>query len=99
LIPTNAATTSTSGGETTSAACARGARRSHGRRGSAGSEAEGYVASFSFSGQRTRYRYLRVDDFLYWTSRSPWTPGQNLNRRPVASVAGDPEHEQTALPL
>jgi hypothetical protein len=62
-------------------------------------EAEGYVASFSFSGARTRYRYLRVDDFIYWASRSLWSPGQNLNRRPVADVAGDSEHEQTRLPL
>ena len=62
-------------------------------------EAEGYVASFSFSGPRMRYRYLRVGEHVYWASRSLWTPGQNLNRRPVADVAGDPEHEQARLPV
>ena len=46
-----------------------------------------------------RYRYLRVREFLYWTSRSLWTPGQNLNRRPASDVEGDPAHEQTRLPL
>jgi hypothetical protein len=58
-------------------------------------EAEGYVAAF----EGTRYTYLRVDDFLYWTSRSLWTPGQNLNRRPASDVEGDPQHEQTTLPV
>jgi hypothetical protein len=56
-------------------------------------EREGYVAKFEGS----RYTYLRVDDFLYWTSRSLWTSGQNINRRPWADVAGQPEHEQTTL--
>jgi hypothetical protein len=49
--------------------------------------------------QRASYRYLRVDDHVYWTSRSLWTPGQNLNRRPWADVAGQPEHEQARLPM
>jgi hypothetical protein len=32
-------------------------------------------------------------------SRSLWTPGQNLNRRPAADVEGQPEHEQGRLPV
>jgi hypothetical protein len=58
-------------------------------------EAEGYLARF----EGTRCRYLRVDDWLYWTSRSLYAPGQNLNRRPVADVEGQPEQEQARLPL
>jgi hypothetical protein len=57
--------------------------------------AEGYDARF----EGIRYRYLRVGDFLYWSSRSLWTPGQNLNRRPLADVEGQPEHEQATLPI
>jgi hypothetical protein len=57
--------------------------------------AEGYLARF----EGVRYRYLRVDDWLYWPSRSLWAPGQNLNRRPWADVEGRPEHEQTTLPV
>jgi len=56
---------------------------------------EGYDARF----QGVKYRYLRVDDFLYWASRSLFAPGQNLNRRPFADVEGRPEHEQTTLPV
>jgi hypothetical protein len=52
-------------------------------------EAEGYVARF----ENTRYRYLRVGEWVYWTSRSLWTPGQNINRRPWADLQGQPEHE------
>jgi hypothetical protein len=33
-------------------------------------EREGYVARF----EGIKYRYLRVDDFLDWTSRSLWSP-------------------------
>jgi hypothetical protein len=40
--------------------------------------------------EKLKYRYLRVDDWLYWTSRSLWTPGQNLTRRPFSDVEGDP---------
>jgi hypothetical protein len=58
-------------------------------------EAEGYKAKF----EGIRYTYLRVDNFLYWTSRSLWTPGQNINRRPVSDVEGQPEHEQATLPI
>jgi hypothetical protein len=58
-------------------------------------ESEGYVARFEGS----RYRYLCVGDWLYWVSRSLYAPGQNLNRRPVADVEGQPEHEQARLPL
>ena len=58
-------------------------------------ETEGYEARF----EKIKYRYVRVDDYLYWTSRSLWNPGQHLNRRPFADVEGDPEHEQTSLPL
>jgi hypothetical protein len=58
-------------------------------------ESEGSVARF----EGTRYRYLRVGDFLYWTSRSLWTPGQNINRRPASDVEGQAEHEQTTLPV
>jgi hypothetical protein len=58
-------------------------------------ESEGYVASF----EGVKYRYLRVADFLYWVSRSLWTPGANLNRRPWADVEGQPEHEQARLPV
>jgi hypothetical protein len=58
-------------------------------------EAEGYVARF----EGIRYRYLRVGDFLYWPSRSLWSPGQNLNRRPFSDVEGQPEHEQGRLPV
>jgi chlorite dismutase len=58
-------------------------------------EAEGYVAHF----EKIKYRYLRVDEFVYWTSRSIYSPGQNLNRRPCADVEGRPDHEQTTLPL
>ena len=58
-------------------------------------EAQGYRARF----EGATYRYLRVGDFLYWTSRSLWTPGQNINRRPVAEVEGQPEHEQATLPI
>lgn len=57
--------------------------------------AEGYKAKF----EGTRYTYLVVDDFLYWTSRSLWSPGRNLNRRPAADVEGDPQHEQGRLPI
>jgi hypothetical protein len=56
-------------------------------------EAEGYIARF----EGIAYRYLRVDKFLYWTSRSLWTPGQNINRRPAADVEGQPDHEQMSL--
>lgn len=56
---------------------------------------EGYDATF----ERIRYRYLRVDDFLYWASRSLFAPGQNLNRRPASDVAGLAAHEQAALPI
>jgi hypothetical protein len=55
--------------------------------------AGGYQARF----EAIQYPYLRVDDWLYWRSRSLWTPGQNLNRRPWADVAGQSEHEQTTL--
>jgi hypothetical protein len=58
-------------------------------------ESEGYVARF----EGIRYRYVRVDDFLYWTSRSLFSPGQNLNRRRFADVEGRPEHEQGRLPV
>jgi len=58
-------------------------------------EAEGYFARF----EGNRYRYLRADDFLYWTSRSLYAPGQNLNRRPAADVKGRAEHEQGRLPV
>ena len=58
-------------------------------------EAEGYVARF----EGIAYTYLRVGDHVYWTSRSLWTPGRNLNRRPWADVAGQPEHEQGRLPV
>ena len=58
-------------------------------------EAEGYKAKF----EGIRYVYFVVDEFVYWTSRSLWTPGQNLNRRPLADVEDDPQHEQTALPV
>jgi hypothetical protein len=58
-------------------------------------EEQGYRARF----EGASYRYLRIDDFLYWTSRSLWTPGQNINRRQVADVEGQPEHEQTTLPV
>jgi hypothetical protein len=58
-------------------------------------EREGYVARF----EGTSYRYLRVGDYVYWPSRSLWTPGQNLNRRPWADVQGQPEHEQGRLPV
>lgn len=57
--------------------------------------AEGYDARF----EGIRYRYLRVDDFLYWASRSLFTPLQNLNRRPASVVAGLAEHERAALPI
>jgi hypothetical protein len=57
-------------------------------------EEQGYRARF----EGIAYRYLLVDDFLYWTSRSLWTPGQNINRRPAADVEGQPEHEQARLP-
>jgi hypothetical protein len=55
--------------------------------------AEGYDARF----EGIKYRYLRVDDFLYWPSRSLFTPGHNLNRRPASDVAGLAEHEQATL--
>jgi hypothetical protein len=42
-------------------------------------ESEGYRARF----EGASYRYLRVGRFVFWTSRSLWTPGQNINRRPV----------------
>ena len=58
-------------------------------------ESEGYRAAF----EGIAYRYLRVDDHVYWTSRSLWTPGQNLNRRPFADVEGQPAHEQGRLPV
>lgn len=58
-------------------------------------EEQGYRARF----EGIAYVYLRVDDFLYWTSRSLWTSGQNINRRPAADVEGQPEHEQTRLPV
>jgi hypothetical protein len=57
--------------------------------------AEGYDARF----EGVKYRYLRVDAFIYWSSRSLWTPGQNLNRRPASDVAGLAEHEQAALSI
>jgi hypothetical protein len=56
---------------------------------------EGYDARFEGS----KYRYLRVDDYLYWASRSLYAPGQNLNRRPASDVAGLAEHEQATLPI
>jgi hypothetical protein len=49
-------------------------------------EAEGYVARF----EGIKYRYLRVDDWLYWPSRSLWTRGQNLNRRPGLTLRAAP---------
>jgi hypothetical protein len=58
-------------------------------------EEQGYRARF----EGVAYRYLRVDGYLYWTSRSLWTPGQNINRRPAADVEGQPEHEQARLPV
>jgi len=58
-------------------------------------ESEGYRARF----EGIAYTYLRVGDFLYWTSRSLFAPGQNLNRRPAADVEGDPAHEQATLPI
>jgi hypothetical protein len=57
-------------------------------------ESQGYRARF----EGIAYRYLRIDDFLFWTSRSLWGPGQNINRRPAADVEGQPEHEQAQLP-
>jgi hypothetical protein len=56
---------------------------------------EGYDARF----EGHRYRYLAVDGFLYWSSRSLFSPGQNLNRRPASDVEGRPEHEQGRLPV
>jgi hypothetical protein len=58
-------------------------------------ENEGYLARF----EKVTYRYCRVDEFVYWTSRSIYSPGQNLNRRPWADVEGRPEHEQGKLPV
>jgi hypothetical protein len=40
-------------------------------------EEQGYRASF----EGIAYRYLRVDDFLDWTSRALWNPGQNISRK------------------
>jgi hypothetical protein len=57
--------------------------------------AEGYDARF----EGIAYRYLVVDEWIYWASRSLWTPGQNLNRRPALDVAGLAEHEQATLPI
>jgi hypothetical protein len=56
---------------------------------------EGYDARF----ESARYRYLVVDEFIYWPSRSLYAPGQNLNRRPASDVEGRPEHEQGRLPV
>ena len=56
-------------------------------------QAEGYDARF----EKIKYRYLVVDDYIYWASRSVYSPGQNLNRRPAADVEGRPEHEQARL--
>lgn len=56
---------------------------------------QGYTARF----EGIKYRYLRVDDYLYWLSRSLFTPGQNINRRPAADLEGQPEHEQGTLPV
>lgn len=56
-------------------------------------EAEGYTAKF----EGAKYRYLVVDSFIYWTSRSLYAPGQNLNRRPASDVEGRAEHEQARL--
>jgi hypothetical protein len=56
-------------------------------------EEQGYRARF----EGIAYRYLQVEEFLYWTSRSLWTPGQNINRRPAADVEGQPDQEQMSL--
>jgi hypothetical protein len=40
--------------------------------------ADGYVARF----EGIAYRYLRVDEFLYWTSRSLWTPARTSTADP-----------------
>ena len=59
-------------------------------------KSEGYDARF----EGTKYRYLRrIDDFLYWVSRSLYSPGVNLNRRPAEDVKGQAEHEQSRLPV
>lgn len=55
--------------------------------------AEGYDARF----EGAKYKYLVVDEFVYWPSRSLFTPGQNINRRPASDVEGRPEHEQATL--
>ena len=47
--------------------------------------AEGYDARF----EGIRYRYLRVDDFLYWASRSLWTPGRTSTDDPRATSKAD----------
>ena len=51
---------------------------------------QGYRASF----EGIAYTYLRVDDHVYWSPRSLFEPGQNLNRRPAADV----EHAQATIP-
>ncbi len=58
-------------------------------------ESEGYVARF----EKITYRYLRVDDHVYWTSRSLWTPGKNINRRrPWADVEANPSTNRRGSP-
>jgi hypothetical protein len=58
-------------------------------------EAEGYKAKF----EGIAYTYLRVDD----SSTGPPGPCgvrvRTSNRRPASDVEGQPEHEQTRLPL
>jgi hypothetical protein len=56
---------------------------------------QGYRARF----EGITYTYLRVDDHIYWSSRSLFASGLNLNRRPWADVEGQPEHEQGTLPV
>ena len=55
---------------------------------------EGYDARFEGS----KYRYLRVDDFLYWVSRSLYAPGQNLNRRPPPTWQDSPSTSRERFP-
>ena len=58
-------------------------------------EAEGYAARF----EGIRYRYLRVDDFIYWASRSFLDARAEPQPSPRRRREGQPEHEQSSLPV
>lgn len=55
---------------------------------------QGYTARF----EGIKYRYLRVDDYLYWLSRSLFTPGRTSTAGPQPTWRASPSTSRARSP-